>query len=49
MLFRLIWVLGTLYSSLLEKSRQTTLHLKHIKIVALEVFKSLNKLNPAFM
>ncbi len=37
------------YSSLLEKSRQTTLHLKCIKRIACEVYKSLNKLNPAFM
>ncbi len=37
------------YSSLLEKSKQTTLHLKCIKRIAFEVYKSLNKLNPLFM
>ncbi len=38
------------YSSLLEKSRKTTiLHLKCIKRIACEVYKSLNKLIPAFM
>ncbi len=37
------------YSSLQEKSRQTTLHLKCIKRIACEVYQSLNKLNPAFV
>ncbi len=37
------------YSSLLEKSKQTILHLKYIKRIACEVYKSLNILNPAFM
>ncbi len=32
---------------MLENSRQTTLHFKHIKNIAGEVFKSLNKSNPA--
>jgi hypothetical protein len=34
---------------LLEKCKSTTLHLKRMKIIALEVFKSLNDLNPKFM
>ncbi len=37
------------YSSLLEKSRHTALHLKHMKRISCEVYKSLNKLNSAFM
>ncbi len=37
------------YSSLLEKCNYTTLHIRHIKAIALEVFKSLNNLNPNFM
>ncbi len=37
------------YSSLLEQNRQITLHLTHIKRIACEVYKPLNKLNAAFM
>ncbi len=37
------------YSSLLEKCNYTTLHIRRIKAVASEVFKSLNNLNPNFM
>ncbi len=37
------------YSSLLEMSKQTTLHLTRIKQIACEVYKSLNQLNPTFM
>ncbi len=37
------------YSSLLEKCNQKTLHIRHIKAIAFEVFKSLNNLNPNFM
>ncbi len=37
------------YSSLLEKCHYTTLHIRHIKAIASEVFKSLNNLNPNFM
>ena len=37
------------YECLLEKCKSTTMHLRRIKIIALEVFKSLNDLNPPFM
>ncbi len=37
------------YSSLLEKCNYTTLHIKLIKVITSEVFKSLNNLNPNFM
>ncbi len=37
------------YNSLLEKCNYTTLHIRHIKAIASEVFKSLNNLNPNFM
>ncbi len=37
------------YQLLLEKSSMTTLHIKRIKAIACEVFKSLNDLNPTFM
>ncbi len=37
------------YSSLLEKCNYTTLHIRHIKAIAYEVFKSLNNLNLNFM
>ncbi len=37
------------YSSLLGKCNYTTLHIRHIKAIASEVFKSLNNLNPNFM
>ncbi len=37
------------YSSLLEKCNYTTLHIRCIKVIASEVFKSLNNLNPNFM
>ncbi len=37
------------YAILLEKCGYTTLHIKRIKTIASEVFKSLNNLNPAFM
>ncbi len=33
------------YSSLLDKCNYTTLHIRHIKALASEVFKSLNNLN----
>ncbi len=36
------------YSSLLEKCNYTTLHIRHIKAIASEVFKSLDNLNPNF-
>ncbi len=36
------------YSSLLEKCNYTTLHRRHIKAKASEVFKSLKNLNPNF-
>ena len=37
------------YEELLEMSRQSTLHIKRIRLMALEVFKSIHNLNPAFM
>ena len=37
------------YSSLLEKCGYTMLHVRCIKIIASEVFKSLNDLNPILM
>ncbi len=37
------------YSSLLEKNNYRTLHIRHIKEIASDVFKSLNNLNPTFM
>ncbi len=37
------------HSSLLEKCNYTTFHIRHIKAIASEVFKSLNNLNPNFM
>ncbi len=37
------------YAVLLEKSNSTTLHVRRIKTIACEVFKSLNDLNPSFM
>ncbi len=37
------------YNSLLEKCNYTTLHIRHIKAITSEVFKSLNNLNPNFI
>jgi hypothetical protein len=37
------------YAALLDKSNYTTLHIRRIKVIATEVFKSLNHLNPSFM
>ncbi len=37
------------YAVLLKKSNSTTLHIRRIKAIACEVFKSLNNLNPSFM
>ena len=37
------------YDSLLEKCNFKTLHIRWIKTIATEVFKSLHKMNPAFM
>ncbi len=37
------------YSSLLEKCNYITLHIRCLKAIASEVFKSLNNLNPNFM
>ncbi len=39
----------TTYDSLLEKCGYNTLHIRRIKLIATEVFKSLNDLNPVFM
>ncbi len=37
------------YISLLAKYGYSTLFIRHIRIIALVVFKSLNDLNPTFM
>ncbi len=37
------------HSSLLDKFNYTSLHIRSIKAIASEVFKSLNNLNPNFM
>ncbi len=37
------------YSSLLEKCYYTTFHIRCIKAIASDVFKSLNNLNPNFI
>ena len=37
------------YEELLRRSNQTTLHIRRLRIVALEVFKSVHQLNPVFM
>ncbi len=37
------------YSALLEKAGFETLHLKRLKVIAIEVFKCMNNLNPSFM
>ncbi len=37
------------YISLLEKCNYTTLHIRLIKAISSEVFKSLNNLNPNFI
>ncbi len=37
------------YNELLKRAKYDTLHLRRIKTIAIEVFKSLNELNPSFM
>ena len=37
------------YKTLLEKSKKCTMEIRRIRTLALETFKSLNKLNPHFM
>ena len=37
------------YEELLRKSKQATLHVKRLRLIAQEVFKSIYQLNPAFM
>ncbi len=37
------------YEQLLEKCNYATLHIRHLRIISTEVFKSLNSLNPNFM
>ena len=37
------------YDTLITKSNVTTMHVRRIKSIACEVFKSLNELNPGFM
>ncbi len=40
--------IGT-YEQLLEKCNYATLHIRCLRIISTEVFKSLNNLNPSFM
>ncbi len=37
------------YEQLLEKCNYATLHIRRLRIISTEVFKSLNNLNPIFM
>ncbi len=37
------------YEQLLEKCNYATLHIRRLRIISTEVFKSLNNLNPSFM
>ena len=37
------------YEVLLSNSKETTVHIQTIKVLALEIYKSLNNLNPSFM
>ncbi len=37
------------YKQLLEKFNYATLHIRRLRIISTEVFKSLNNLNPSFM
>ncbi len=37
------------YEQLLEKCNYITLHIRDLRIISTEVFKSLNNLNPSFM
>ncbi len=37
------------YERLLEKCNYATLHIRRLRIISTEVFKSLNNLNPTFM
>ncbi len=39
----------SIYESLLDRRGYTTLHIRRIKTIANEVFKSVNHLNPTFM
>ena len=37
------------YDELLRRCKESTLHVKRMRLIALEVFKSINDLNPVFM
>ena len=37
------------YERMLDKTKQSTIHQKNLRVLANEVFKSLNSLNPEFM
>ncbi len=37
------------YEQLLEKCNYATLHIRRLRIISTEEFKSLNNLNPSFM
>ncbi len=37
------------YEQLLEKCNCATLHIRRLRIISIEVFKSLNNLNPSFI
>ena len=40
---------ATSYEDLLEKSGRCTIKVKNIKVLCVEIYKTLNKLNPSFM
>ncbi len=37
------------YNALLKKSEEMTVHVQSVRLLALEVYKTLNSLNPTFM
>ena len=37
------------YNTLLVKAKSTTMHIRSIRLLALEIFKTFQNLNPAFM
>ena len=40
---------SSLYKDLLANSKETTIHVQSVRILALAVYKTLNNLNPVFM
>ena len=37
------------YSELLEKSERSTMHVSHLRVLCIDIFKTLVQLNPSFM